>query len=92
MIMILLIINGLASVETEDIFTPADSRTRKNHSVKFKHLQANLGTFSFFPPSKNFRHFYSFDLKIDHLYYFKNTQFSWLRSSTKMLHFGCILL
>ena len=37
------IINGLASVETEDILTPADSRTRKNHSFKFKHLQANSG-------------------------------------------------
>ena len=36
------IISGLASVETEDILTPADSRTRKNHSFKFKHLQANL--------------------------------------------------
>ena len=35
------IINELASVETEDILTPADSRTRKNHSFKFKHLQAN---------------------------------------------------
>ena len=35
------IINGLASVETEDILTLADSRTRKNHSFKFKHLQAN---------------------------------------------------
>ena len=34
------IINGLASVETEDILTPADSRTRKNHSFKFKHFQA----------------------------------------------------
>ena len=32
------IINGLASVETEDILTPVDSRTRKNHSFKFKHL------------------------------------------------------
>ena len=32
------IINGIASVETEDILTPADSRTRKNHSFKFKHL------------------------------------------------------
>ena len=42
---------GLASVETEDIFTPADSRTRKNHSFKFKHLQANCDSyrFSFFP-------------------------------------------
>ena len=33
------IIKGLASDETEDILTPADSRTRKNHSFKFKHLQ-----------------------------------------------------
>ena len=39
------IINGLASVETEDILTPADSRTRKNHSFKFKHLQANCDSF-----------------------------------------------
>ena len=45
------IINGLASVETEDILTPADSSTRKNHSFKFKHLQANCDSyrFSFFP-------------------------------------------
>ena len=45
------IINGLASVETEDILTPSDSRTRKNHSFKFKHLQANcdLYRFSIFP-------------------------------------------
>ena len=45
------IINGLASVEAEDILTPADSRTRKNHSFKFKHLQAiviHIGTL-FFP-------------------------------------------
>ena len=44
------IINGLASVETEDILTPADSRTRKNHSFKFKHLQAiviHIGTLFF---------------------------------------------
>ena len=45
------IINGLASVETKDILTPADSRTRKNHSFKFKHFQANCDSyrFSFFP-------------------------------------------
>ena len=46
------IINGLASVETKDILTPADSRTRKNHSFKFQHLQANCDSyyrFSFFP-------------------------------------------
>ena len=45
------IINGLASIETEDILTPADSRTRKNHSFKFKHLQANCDSYrySFFP-------------------------------------------
>ena len=45
------IINGLASVETEDILTPADSRTRKNHSFKFKHLEANCDSYrySFFP-------------------------------------------
>ena len=44
------IINGLALVETEDILTPADSRTRKNHSFKFKHLQANCDShrYSFF--------------------------------------------
>ena len=35
------IINGLASVETEDILTPGDSRTRKNHSFKFKLPKAN---------------------------------------------------
>ena len=27
------------STETADILTPADSRTRKSHSFKFKHLQ-----------------------------------------------------
>ena len=45
------IIKGLASVQREDILTPADSRTRKNHSFKFKHLQANCDSyrFSFFP-------------------------------------------
>ena len=46
------IINGLASVETEDILTPADSRTRKNHSFKFKDLQANCDSYfrySFIP-------------------------------------------
>ena len=45
------IINGLSSVETEDILTTADSRTRKNHIFKFKHLQANCDSyrFSFFP-------------------------------------------
>ena len=42
------IINGLASVETEDILTPADSRTKKNHSFKFKHLQANYDSYRFF--------------------------------------------
>ena len=45
------IINGLASVETEDILTPADSRTRKNHSFKFKHLQANCDSHGFFFPA-----------------------------------------
>ena len=46
------IINRLASVETEDILTPADSRTRKNYSFKFKHLQANCDSYrvSFFQP------------------------------------------
>ena len=48
------IINGLASVETEDILTPADSRTRKNHSFKFKHLQANCDSYRFFFPSHYF--------------------------------------
>ena len=45
------IINGIASVETEDILMPADSRTKKNHSFKFKHLQANCDSYrySFFP-------------------------------------------
>ena len=37
----------LASVETEDILTPADSRTRKNHSFKFKHLQANCDSYRY---------------------------------------------
>ena len=41
------IINGLSSVETEDIFTPADSCTRKNHSFKFKHLQANCDSYRY---------------------------------------------
>ena len=45
------IINGLASVETEDILTPADSRTRKNHSFKFntsRQIVIHIGTL-FFP-------------------------------------------
>ena len=42
------IINGLALVETEDILTPADSRTRKNHNFKLKHLQANCDSYRFF--------------------------------------------
>ena len=41
------IINGLASVETEDILTPADSCTRKNHSFKFKQLQANCDSYRY---------------------------------------------
>ena len=41
------IINGLASVETEDILTPADSHTRKNHSFKFKHLQENCDSYRY---------------------------------------------
>ena len=41
------IINGLASVKTEDIITQADSRTRKNHSFKFKHLQANCDSYRY---------------------------------------------
>ena len=40
------IVNGLKSVETEDILTPADYRTGKNHSLKFKHLQANCDSYS----------------------------------------------
>ena len=35
------IINGLESVETEDILKPDGPRTRKNHTFKFKHIQAN---------------------------------------------------
>ena len=48
------IINGLASVKTEDILMPAASRTRKNHSFKFKHLQANCDSYgySFFPATE----------------------------------------
>ena len=38
-------VKGLASVETEDILTPTDSRTRKNH--RFKHLQANCDSYSY---------------------------------------------
>ena len=34
------IVNDLESVEMKDILKPADYRTRKNHSLKFKHLQA----------------------------------------------------
>ena len=41
------IINGLASVETEDILMPADSCTRKNHSFKFKHLQAKCDSYRY---------------------------------------------
>ena len=41
------IINELASVETEDILTPANSSTSKNHSIKFKPLQANCDLYRF---------------------------------------------
>ena len=41
------IINGLTSVEAEDILTPADSRTRKNHSFIFKHLQTNCDSYRY---------------------------------------------
>ena len=45
------IINGRASIETEDILTPTASRIRKNYNFKFKHLQANCDSYrySFFP-------------------------------------------
>ena len=45
------IINGLASVETEDILMPADSRTRKNHSFKCTSMQSviHIGTLFFQP-------------------------------------------
>ena len=39
------IINELALVETDDILTPTDSRTRKSQSFKFKHLQANCDSY-----------------------------------------------
>ena len=42
------IINGLASVDTEDILTPTGPRTKKNHSIKFKHLQANCDSHRYF--------------------------------------------
>ena len=71
------IINGLASVETEDILTPADSRTRKNHSFKFKHLQANcdsyyhIGTL-FFPATISSWNNLQFDIeKVDSVEGFK---------------------
>ena len=38
------IIHGLVSVETEDILTPANSRTRKNHSFKFEHQQTKCNS------------------------------------------------
>ena len=41
----------LASVETEDILTPADFRIKKNHSFKFKHLHANCDSYRFFFPA-----------------------------------------
>ena len=44
------IINGLASVETEDILTPADSRTRKNHSSNSntsRQIVIHIGTLFF---------------------------------------------
>ena len=39
--------NELALVETEDIFKQAESHTSKNHSFKFKHLQANCDSYRF---------------------------------------------
>ena len=68
------IINGLASVETEDILTPADSRTRKNHSFKFKHFQANCDSyrFSFFPATISSWNNLPFDIeKVDSVEGFK---------------------
>ena len=62
------IINGLASVEMEDILTPADSRTRKNHSFKFKHLQANCDSYRycFFPATISSRNNLPFGIeKVD---------------------------
>ena len=68
------IINGLASVETEDILTPADSRTRKNHSFKFKHLQANCDSYrySFFPATTSSWNNFPFGIeKVDSVEGFK---------------------
>jgi hypothetical protein len=45
------IINNQAFVQTEGILIPADSRTRANHRLKFRHIQSNCQAFksSFFP-------------------------------------------
>ena len=67
-------LNGLASVETEDILTPADSRTRKNHSFKSKHLQANCDSYrySFFPATISSWNNLPFDIeKVDSVVRFK---------------------
>ena len=70
------IINGLASVETEDILTPADSRTRKNHSFKFKHLQANCDSyrFSFFPATISSWNNLPFGFFLQGRFYLKNRE------------------
>ena len=68
------IIIRLAWLETEDILTPADSRTRKNHSFKFKHLQANCDSyrFSFFPATISSWNNLPFDIaKVDSVEGFK---------------------
>ena len=79
------IINGLALVETEDILTPADSRTRKNHSFKFKHLQANCDSYrySFFPATISSWNNLPFGIeKVDSVEGFKlvqkSTAYTWL--------------
>jgi hypothetical protein len=45
------IVNGLVAVPTESILIPADGRTRANHNLKFRHIQANCQAYkqSFFP-------------------------------------------
>ena len=68
------IIIRLAWLETEDILTPADFRTRKNHSFKFKHLQANCDSyrFSFFSATISSWNNLPFDIaKVDSVEGFK---------------------
>ncbi len=47
------IVHGDVAVPTEGLLIKADTRTRSQHSYKFRHLRANIDSYrhSFFPPT-----------------------------------------